>query len=81
MYRYITSILVCLSVLSTSCAWFNKNIARTVVDASLALCLAANALKSDATIKEICGYADDVAPIVKQLVGVHREQLKKATGV
>jgi hypothetical protein len=78
MRSLIYPLVLCLLL---NCSFLNKNLAKTVVDISLALCLAANALKSDAQIQEICGYANDVAPVVKQLVGVHRAQLAKATGV
>lgn len=58
----------------------NKKVVRGVVDLALVLCIAEHPGEDMPKLKAICGFADDVEPIVKDLTAAQRrgEEAAKA---
>lgn len=61
------------------CNAFQKQIARSVIDVGLAACLAEHAdVDDESALREICKWADDIAPLVKDLLLARRRGMAKA---
>jgi hypothetical protein len=55
-----------------------RDIAHAVIDLALAACVAENPDKSEPELKAICHYADDLAPVVHELIGAQKKGVAKA---
>jgi hypothetical protein len=53
-----------------------KQIAKSVIDVGLALCIAAHPDMDSATLKGICHYADELAPTVEELLSAQQKAAK-----
>jgi hypothetical protein len=55
-----------------------KDIAHAVIDLALAACVAENPGRSEPELKGICHYADELAPVVHDLIGAQQRGSAKA---
>jgi hypothetical protein len=72
-------VFVWCGVLSTSaCTPAMRQIAKTVIDAALANCIAANPdVEDEPALREICPWAEDAVPLVKDLLAARRKGAAK----
>ena len=57
----------------------SRQAARTAIDVGLAACLAERAdIEDEVALREVCKWADDLAPIVKDLLAARRKGLAAA---
>ena len=55
-----------------------KDIAHAAIDLALAACVAENPGKEEPELRSICHYADDLAPVVHELIGAQKKGMSKA---
>lgn len=55
----------------------DKAIAKSAIDAALAGCIAENPGEDESALKEICKWTDELAPLVKELIGKQKKGLVK----
>lgn len=60
------------------CALF-KPVARTVIDASIAACIAEHAdVEDEPTLQSLCKWTEDLGPIIRDLLAARRRGLARA---
>lgn len=54
-----------------------KTVAKGAIDVALAACIAEHPDDDEAALKEACHWADDLAPLVKDLIGARTKGMAK----
>lgn len=55
----------------------NKTVAKGAIDVALAACIAEHPDDDEAALKEACKWADELAPLVKELIGARSKGIAK----
>ena len=72
-----TAMLLVLSLgVGEACSPATKQIAKSVIDIGLALCIAAHPEEDAPGLKAICHYGDELAPAVEQLLSAQKKAAK-----
>lgn len=62
---------------SPACTPGERQVVKTIVDAGLAACVAANADLKDPQLQAVCGFADDLWPAVRTILDGAKKGAKK----
>lgn len=72
-------VLLFISASTTSCLPA-KQVAKSVIDIGLALCIANHAdVMDEKALRDICRWTDELAPVVKDLLSARKAGLEKAS--
>lgn len=70
--------VTCIGVWLESCTPWQRQAARSMVDASTIACMLANASLPDDRIRQVCGIVDALDGPLKDLLSAHRERVAAA---
>lgn len=81
MSKYTVAFLVPFLVVSiTACgASFKKQVLNSVVDVALAACVAENSSEDMSLIKQVCGFGNDMEPVIRRLIEASKAGAEKAS--
>lgn len=80
VFFFIVLTAIVSAVIHMACSpALDKQLVKSAIDVGLATCIADNAdIQEEAALKEICKWGDELAPIVKDLLGARSKGLAKA---
>lgn len=78
--RFIVTLFMLLIVCYLVACSLWKPIAKTVIDAVVATCVSEHPeINDEPAMREVCKYAPDVAPIVKDMIGARKRGLARVS--
>ena len=70
--------IIALCFFESSCALLTRQNARGVLDVVQTVCVIENATLGDAQVAQVCGVADELMPVLRNLLAKQRAQLARA---
>lgn len=55
----------------------NKQVVKSAIDIAVAVCIAEHSDEDAETVKAVCGIAEELGPVVRDLIGAHRRAAVK----